>query len=65
MKNQQPPFYHMIRLDEKHEQIATQAASETGLTVTEYLQARTIYHLEHIEPTQDTSERKYEFNPPG
>ena len=51
MKNIQPPYYHLIILDQQHEEIAQQAASETGLTVTEYLQRRTNWHLEHIEPT--------------
>ena len=64
MKNTKEPFYHALVFNQRYEQIAIQAASETGLQINEYLQRVVENHLDRIEPTQDTSEKRYEFNPP-
>jgi hypothetical protein len=48
---------HIIIFNDEQEAIATQAASETGLSVHEYLNRVVIHHLERIEPTQDKNRK--------
>ena len=52
MKNIQPPYYHIIILDQQQEEIAERGKKESGkTTVTEYLQEVLSIHLKRIEPT--------------
>ena len=52
MKNIQPPYYHLIILDQEQEEIAERGRIESGReTVTAYLQDTLEEHLKKIEPT--------------